>query len=82
MPVKFNNAEEKLQQALDSILPHVKWELTLFSLCSMFIGFETANEHLDHLWQVLTWLYHKTVIVKLNMSNVYGIHIYYSDHGI
>lgn len=54
MPFRFQNASGVFQQVMDVLLTKYKWQSALIYLGDIVLLLRTPDEHIDHVWLVLT----------------------------
>lgn len=69
MPFGLKKALGTFQWAMNVILSAVKWQFALMYLEDVVVVSRNPDEHIDHVWQVLTLFQHAAVTLKLKCES-------------
>lgn len=80
LPFGLSNAPATFQRAMDMILAGVKWQTCLIYLDDVIVFSKTAEQHLDHLAEVLDLLAAAGVTLKATKCHFFQKEVEYLGH--
>jgi len=82
LPFGLSNAPATFQRAIDMILGGLKWKSCLVYLDDIIVFSQSAEEHVEHLWEVFTALRGAGVSLKAKECHLFQQEVEYFGHTV